>query len=151
MGIDRSETIARMRIAFKSGLSQSQFFKQEKETGRPTYRRTTMLADWRSEFNIKEKEGLMRYVRRDRFPSKKAMAVVSYEMSKEFMYKVRTRSIIKAGEPMVEKFINIMTDNPMTVEMLESEIRNRWGELQESVPGELMELQVWSAVRRTIE
>ncbi len=57
MGIDRSETIARMRVAFKAGLSQGQFFRQEKRAARPTYRRTTMLADWRSEFNLKEKEG----------------------------------------------------------------------------------------------
>ncbi len=116
-----------------------------------SYRRTEMLADWRSVNELEVKEGLFRYVRKDRYPTAKTMAAVTWETSKEFMYKVKVQSVIKRGEPITERFVNIMSDVPMTPEMVESEVEDRWGEWERYAAEELLKVQSWSAVHRVME
>ena len=149
MGIVRAEVIARMRGAFKKGQSASRFLKDMSKAGL-SYRRTDMLADWRSVNQLQVKEGLVRYIRKDRYPAGKTLAAITWEMSKEYMYKVKVQSIIRAGEPITERFVNIMSDVPMTPEMVEAEITERWGEQEKYAAEELKGLQVWSAVRKVM-
>ena len=150
MGIVRAETIARMRGAFRKGVSASRFISDMKVRGL-TYRRADMLADWRTVNEIEKKEGLVRFIRKDRYPSKDTIAAVTWEMSQEFMYKVKVQSVIKPGEPIIDKFVNIMSDVPMTPAMIEAEVVDKWAELQESVIGERVGFQVFSVFRRTVE
>ncbi|MBA7673471.1 hypothetical protein ES703_81669 [subsurface metagenome] len=151
MGIVRAETIARIRKAIGEGLSQRAFERQERKAGRKIGRRTDVLADWRSEAGIKKKEDLLKYVRKDRYPTAKSIADVHYAFSKEFMYKVKVQQIIKAGEPITDRFVNIMSDVPMTPAMLEEEVREKWGEWEVSGAAEIVGLQAWSAMRKVME
>ena len=150
MGIVRAETVARMRGAFRKGLSASRFIADMKAAGL-SYRRTDMLADWRSINEVESKEGLARYIRKDRYPTTKTMAAVTWQTSKEYMYKVKVQSVIKAGEPVIERFVNIMSDVPMTPKMIESEVEERWGEWEKYQAEQITQLQTWSAVRRVME
>lgn len=150
MSIIRAETIARMRGAFRKGLSASRFISDMRAIGL-SYRRTDMLADWGSVNELEKKEGLLRYVRKDRYPAEKSMAAVSWTISKEYMYKVKVESVIRIGEPITERFVNIVTDVPMTPEMLEAEIEERWGEWEKYEGEQITKLQVWSAVRRVMD
>jgi len=150
MAIERAIVIAKMRGAFKSGLSASKFLLNMKAEGL-SYRRSDMLSDWRSENQLETKKGLMQFVRRDYFPTEKTIASVDYAMSKEYMYKVRTMTRIKAGEPLKERFVNIMSDIPMTPRQLESEVQERWGEWEKYQAEELVGIQAWSAVHKVME
>jgi len=148
MGIERAEVIARMRAAFREGMSAGRFINQMRSEGL-TYRRTTMLSDWRTVNELERKEGALRFVRKDRMPTKSVVATVDWEMSQEFMYKVKTLSRLKPGEPMTERFVNIMSDKPLTPAELESQIEERWGEWERYAAEELVSLQVWSAAQRS--
>ena len=150
MGVIRAETIARMRIAFREGLSASRFIKDMKGIGL-SYRRTDMLADWRSVGNIEQKKDLLKYVRRDRYPAEKSLASVTWELSKEYMYKVKVQSVIRIGEPLTDRFVNIMSDVPMTPAMVEAEVEKCWGEWEKYEAELITGLQVWSAVRKVME
>lgn len=150
MGIVRAETIARMRGAFREGLSASRFISDMKAIGL-SYRRTDMLADWRSINELERKEGVLRYVRKDRYPTEKTIAAVTWATSKEYMYKVRVQSVVKIGEPITERFVNIMSDVPMTPTMVEAEVAERWGEWEKYAAELLTGLQVWSAVRKVMD
>ena len=150
MGIDRAETIARMRKSFRAGVSASRFISSEREAGRPTYRRSTMLGDWRTINELEVKEGLARFIRKDRYPTEKTLAAVEWELSKEYMYKVRVQSVIKAGEPITERFVNIMSDIPLTPAMIESEVEEQWAEWEKYAREKITDLIVLSAVRKTI-
>jgi len=150
MSLLRAETIARMRSAFREGLSASTFIAQMQEIGL-SYRRTDMLADWRTINELEVKEGTLRYVRKDRYPTEKTIAAVSWEMGKEYMYKVQVQSVIRAGEPVTERFVNIMSDVPMTPAMVEAEVEESWGGWERYSAEEITGLQIWSAARKTIE
>jgi len=146
MAIERAEVIQRMRGAFREGLSASQFISDMASVGL-SYRRTDMLGDWRSVNELEKKEGVIRYVRKDRYPSEASIASVTWETSKEYMYKVKVQSTIRPGEPITERFVNIMSDVPMTPGMVEAEVVDRWGEWEKYEPQAITGLQVWSAVR----
>lgn len=148
MGIERATVIARMRGAFREGMSASRFMQQMRVEGL-SYRRTTMLSDWRTVNEIERKEGAMRYVRKDRMPSRTVVATVDWEMSKEFMYKVKTQTRLKPGEPITERFVNIMSDTALTPQQIESQVQERWGEWEKYAAEELVSLTVFSAARRS--
>jgi len=150
MAIERAIVIAKMRSAFRTGLSASKFLSNMKAQGL-SYRRADMLSDWRSVNEIEKKEGTLRFVRKDYYPTEKTIAAVNWETSKEYMYKVKTLSRIKAGEPITERFVNIMSDIPMTPQQLESEVQERWGEWERYAAEELVGVQSWSAVHRVME
>ncbi len=150
MSIIRAEVIARMRIAFRGGLSASKFITNMKSAGL-SYRRTDMLSDWRSINQLETKEGLARYVRKDRFPTSKALAQVEWSLSKEFMYKIKVYSVIQAGAPITERFVNIMSDKPLTPTQMEAEVTKQWQEWERYSAETITGLQVWSAVHKVME
>jgi len=110
-----------------------------------------MLADWRSVNELERKQGAMRSVRRDRFPTAKAIAQVDWDMSDEFMYKVKVQSRKFPGEPMTERFVNIMSDKPMTPGMVEQAVTEKWAEWEDYTAEALEKITVWSAVHKTIQ
>jgi len=150
MGIVRAETIARMRGAFKEGLSASRFIADMKSVGL-SYRRSDMLADWRSVAGIEAKAGLLKYVRKDRYPTEKTIATVAWAMSKEYMYIVQVKSILRPGEPIVTRNVNIQSDVPMTPAMVESQVEESWGGWEKYAKEKITGLQAWSAVHKVME
>ena len=150
MGIVRAEVIQRMSGAFKKGLSASRFLADMKAKGL-SYRRTDMLADWRSVNQLESKKALMKYVRRDRLPSNKVIAAVEWDLSEEFMYTVKVQSVLRPGEPITERFVNIGSDVPMTPAMVEAEVEIQWQEWERYAAEKITDLQVWTAVRKVME
>ncbi len=136
--------------AFDEGVKVSRFIRDMESKGL-SYRRTTMLNDWRSVNELKTKEGLMQYVRRDRYPAKTAIASVTWNISKEYMYVIKVRSILRPGDDPTEQKINIMSDVPMTPGMVEAEVAERWGEWEKYQGQTLTEIVPWAAVRKVME
>lgn len=150
MGIVRAETIARMRLAFREGVSATRFITSMRSAGL-SYRRTTMLADWRSINELETKKDALKYIRRDRYPTEKTMASVTWDLSKEFMYVIKVKSVLRPGEPVTERNINIMSDVPMTPAMVEAEVMERWISYEKYGAEVVTGLQVWTAVRKVME
>lgn len=150
MGLLRAETLLRIKIAIKAGQGATATYFALRKIGKVT-RKTDFLADFRMEAGIKKKEGLMRFVRKDRYPTSTAMAGLSKDASKEFLYKLKYRQVIRPGEPAEDMFVNLMSDVPLTPEMLEAEVVKQWGEMERYRPQSLTGLQVYSVFRKGIE
>jgi len=150
MSIVRAEVVARMRGAFREGVSVTRFIKDMRAVGL-SYRRTDMLADWREVNELEKKEGLARFVRKGYVPAERAAELKTWAMSREYMYKVKTQSRLRPDEPVVDRFVNIMSDTPMTIEEIESQVTDAWGEWEKYAAEELVTLQTWSAVHRVME
>ena len=150
MGIDRAEVIARMRGALQSGLTATRFIKDMKAKGL-SYRRTQMLSDWRSVNQLETKKELFRYVRKDYLPSPRVMAAVSWQLSQEFMYKVRVQSRLSPGEPLTERFVNIMSDVPLTPGGVELAVIEEWAKWEKYQKEALETITPVTAIRRVPE
>lgn len=150
MGIDRATVIGLMRGAFRRGQSASSFLGDMKAKG-ISYRRTDMLADWRSVNELERKAGAMRFVRKDYYPATKAIADVEWALSEEYMYKVKVESRLRPDEPMTERFVNIMSDSPMTPAMVEQAVVEKWAEWEDYTAETIDKMVVWTAVHKTVE
>lgn len=147
MGIVRAEVIARMRLAFRKGVSAGRFIAAMKTEGM-SYRRTNMLSDWRSVNELERKEGAAQFIRKDYFPTEKTMATVEWRMSKEYMYKVKCQTRLYPGAPIKERFVNIMSDTPMTPAMAEQEAWERSFGQSPPKPAEERVFIMWTPVHR---
>lgn len=147
MGIVRAEVIARMSKAFREGVSAARFIGEMREAGL-SYRRTDMLADWRDVNELVTKEGLARYVRKGYIPGEKAAEIHEWAMSKEYMYRVRSESRLYPGVEVVTRFVNIISDSPMTVEAIELEAWERSFEQSPALPTEERKFVVETAIHR---
>lgn len=147
MPIERAIVIAKMRKAFRIGQSASSFLTNMKAQGL-SYRRTDMLADWRSVNEIESKKELLQYVRKDRLPSPKVLAKVTWDIKSEYMYVLKVKSQQAPDEPITERKVNIMQDTPLTPEEIE---RLGWEMISEQSPKEIakvVSITAWSAVQR---
>lgn len=125
MAIERAVVIASMRGAFRRGQSVTSFIRQMKAEGL-SYRRTDMLADWRSINELERKAEAYKYVRKDYYATEKSIAQVEWKLSKEFMYKVKVQTRLDPRAPIAERFVNIVSDVPMTPRMVEQAVVEKW-------------------------
>ena len=121
----RSAAIMAMPEAILSGMSASAFLSKIKFTT-GGYQRQRFLADWRNVVGTEKKKDAFKFVRRDRRPPMEALADVDWNMSEEYMYKVRTFVRVSPGEPLTERFVNIPSDRALTPMEAEQEVFDRW-------------------------
>jgi len=149
-GIARAAVIPRMKSALAAGKSATAFIAEMRKAGL-SYRRTDMLADWRSVGNIEEKKDLLKYVRKDRLPSPRLYAEVTWELSREFMYKLKVQTRLEPDKPIEERFVNVTTDRPMTPGELETEMYLRWAGWYPEKREQIISVVPDLAVRRVFE
>lgn len=147
MGKKRSHVLQLMRGAFRRGQSATSFIWDMRERGL-SYRRTDMLSDWRSVNELEAKKELLRYVRKDYYPTERSIAQVDFKLSHEYMYKARVQSRLTPDEPLKERFVNIMADTPLTPTQVEE---LAWKMVKEQSPKEVSKIEQitpWTAVHR---
>lgn len=149
-GSIRAEVVLRMKSALTEGLSANAFIARMREAG-TAYRRTTMLADWRTVGDIEKKTGLLRYVRKDRIPTVEIAQAVGWKLSREYMFKLKVQTRLAPGEPIVERFVNIVHDRAMTPREMESEVIKQWGRWYPERREEIIAVIPETAVRRLYE
>jgi len=149
MPIERSVVILKMKQAFKEGLSAARFIADMKTAGL-SYRRTTMLSDWRSVNELEKKAEALKYVRKDYYPTKAVTAQVAWQLSAEFMYKVRVQSRVSPTEPISERFVNIMQDKPLTPSEIEALAWSLIGEQSPKRIGEVVGVTAFTAIQRIV-
>lgn len=147
MGLKRAQVIALMRGAFRRGQAASSFIWTMKEQGL-SYRRTDMLSDWRSVNELETKKELLQYVRKDRLPTAKVLAVVDWDIKQEYMYVCKVRSRLTPDEPIAERNINIMQDKPLTPAQVEELAWQMIKEQSPKVVSQIVEILPWTAVHR---
>jgi len=149
-GQKRSAVILRAKIAFKQGLSASKFLDDMKARGL-SYRRTDMLSDWRSVNELERKADAFKYVRKDRMPTARVIAQVDWALSREYMYKIKILSRTRPGEPITERFVNIMQDRPRTPGEIEA---LAWSLIQKQSPklqAQVVAITPWTVLQKVIE
>ena len=143
----RPAAILKMKDAIDRGLNIEGFIRELKVTI-GTYRRTNMLADWRSVNNIEARKDLVKYVRKDRLPSMHIMADVEWELSGEYMYKVSAWTQTRPDEPLTSRFVSIISDKLLTLGEVEQQIFSKWGQWENYLTESLKSIQVVEILHR---
>lgn len=148
-GEKRAAVIPLMKRAYRRGQTAESFFWDIRQKGLG-YRHQTMQSDWRSESELEKKTDLLRFVRKDRMPSKANIAQVDYMYGKEYMYKLKVQSRLRPEEPLTERFVNIMSDVPMTPGMVEQAVVEKWAEWEDYTAEAIEKVTVWQASQTTM-
>lgn len=148
-GEKRSQFILRAKLAFQKGQKVSSFILDMKARGL-SYQRTVMLSDFRSVNELESKADLYKYVRKDYTPTAAVIAQVDWALSSEYMYKVKIMSRIAPGEPLTERFVNIMQDRPMTPGEIEALTWEMIGEQSPKLQSQVVSVTPWTAIQRVI-
>ncbi len=135
--LKRPTAIMKMPQAIAKGLTPTKFLSILKGQGLG-YRKQRFFADWRNVSGTEKRKDAFKFVRRDRRPPMAAMADVDWNMSQEYMYKVRAFVRTQPGEPLTERMVNIPSDRPMTPTEVEAEVYDRWTD-EEKYQGETIE------------
>ena len=135
--LKRPISMLKMKAAVKSGITPTKFLSQLKLKGLG-YRKQRFLADWRNVSGTEKRKDALKFVRRDRRPPMAAIADVDWNMSQEYMYKVRAFVRTQPGEPLTERMVNIPSDRPLTPAEVEAEVYDRWTD-EEKYQGETIE------------
>lgn len=149
MSIGRAKVIAFMRGAVRRGQSRTSFLADMRKKDL-LYSRKQMLADWGSITETVAKDGAMRFIRKNAYPAKTTIATVDWAIEGEYMYKVKVLTRLKPTEPITERFVNIVTDTPMTPSMVEQAIVEKWVEWEYEPLETIEKIIPWSAFRTTI-
>lgn len=142
-GLRRAIAIKLIPKAFKGGMSASSFFSQLRVKGL-TYRRTTMLDDWRTVNEIEAKKDVGKYIRRDRVPAPKYMADVTWGYDKGWIYKANTWSRLHPDEPLTERQVTFTSDKQLTPRQVEEQIATKWSAWERYIPEKVERIQVTS-------
>jgi len=141
LGLRRSIAIKLIPKAFASGMSVSAFFRKLRGTT-GTYRKTTMLSDWRTVTGMKAKEDALKYIRKDRLPSPHIMIDSHWGYDKEYVYKANTWSRIHPDDPLTERMVTFQSDILLTPTQVEEQIGIKWSEWERYFPEKVERIQV---------
>jgi len=136
-----------MRTAIKAGQSRTAFLRDMKAAG-TTYLGRQMIADWRLLKDYHDKTGVLTRIRKDSFPALKHIVTTDWDIGGEYMYVVKVKTRLAPDQPITERFVDIVTDEPMTPRMMEQAMIEKWVEWEyEEI---IEEIIPWTAVRTTI-
>lgn len=146
-GLRRAIVQKLMPKAFKAGMTRTAFYNKMKSEGLG-YAKSKMLADWRTLFNIEAKKDALKHVRKDRLPSPRIMAEVTWKYDKEFIYKAKTWSRIHPEAPLTEQMVTFTSDKSLTPREVEEQIGIKWPEWDSPPKSLLEEVHVTSVYHR---
>ena len=151
MGIERARLLLLMKKAFKAKQSGTSLYWELRAEGR-VVRKSDFFRYWSTVTQTEQKAGRMRFVRKGYYPTRADMVEKPwYKMSAEYMYKVKVQSRLRPDEPQVERFVNLMSDEPMTGTMIEQGVVEKWTEWEDYTAEAIEKIIPWTAVHRTIE
>lgn len=145
----RAKVMSLMRRAIVEGRSRTSFLKDMKAQ-ELMYVRKRMIADWSSLTERFAKAGALTKLGRDVFPGTKSTITTQWDIAGEFMYVVKVKSRVSPEQPVTERFVNIVTDAPMTPRMIEQAVVEKWKEWREEYREELEEITPYTAIRTTL-
>jgi len=150
MSIDRAELLLLMKKAFKAKQSATSLYWELRAKGR-VIRKTDFFRDFASVNEYEQKTGRMRFVRKDRYPTRADMIERPWhKMSAEYMYKVRVHSRLRPDLPITERFVNLMSDVPMTAGMITQGVIEKWTEWEDYTAEAIEKITPFTAVHRSV-
>ena len=149
MAAIRSKVIALMRVAIRAGKSRTAFIK-DMRTKNLMYTQRIMKTDWAGISELIAKDGALIHVRRDSYPASKTLVETDWDIDGEYMYKVKVTSRLSPTEKPTERFVNIVTDKPMTPAMIEQQVIEKWSEYEDYSAETIDTITPWTAIHTNI-
>ena len=125
MATERGALRPLMYKAIEHGTSFNSFYRSAKEHG-ISYRRADMLADYADARNeVRQREQFNALTSGD-YPETIEIGTMKFTRPGAFYYKLRAEVIEMPGAKPTERFVTVVSDEPLTVRGIQEQIAEKW-------------------------
>jgi len=125
MAVERGTLRPLMYKAIEQGTSFNAFYRSAKEHG-ISYRRSDMLADYAEARNeVRQREQFKSLTSGD-FPETIEIGTLKFTRPGAFYYKLRAEVQEMPGAKPSERFVTVVSENPLTVRGIQEQIAEKW-------------------------
>jgi len=114
-----------MYKAIEQGTSFNAFYRSAKEHG-ISYRRADMLADYADARNESRQREQFKSLTSGDYPETIEIGTMKFTRPGAFYYKLRAEVIEMPGAKPTERFVTVVSDDPLTVRGIQEQIAEKW-------------------------
>ena len=134
--------------ALKQGSSFASFYKSAREHGFATYRRADMLSDWSDVRS--EVQNVTRYksLAAGEIPPVTEIGSLKFTQPHKYYYRLRTEAETVRGGPLVERFVTVASEKPLTLSEITSQVSRKWPGYEYGKAERLKKMELVAALHR---
>lgn len=125
MAAERGTLRPLMYKAIEQGTSFNAFYRSAKEHG-ISYRRADMLADYADARNESRQREQFKSLTSGDYPETIEIGTMKFTRPGAFYYKLRAEVIEMPGAKPTERFVTVVSDEPLTVRGIQEQISEKW-------------------------
>lgn len=137
-----------MYRAVKGGFSFNSFYRSAKERGYQTYRRSDMLSRW-AEIRT-EVQNAVKYksLASGEVPEVTEVSEIKFTQPGRFYYRLRVEAEPFKRGPLVERFVTVVSEKPLTIGEIQGQLRRKWRGYDYGKEERLVEIELVAALHR---
>lgn len=125
MSTERGILRSLMYKALDTAYSFNAFYRSAVEKGL-SYRRSEMLADWRSIASELTNRAALRSLREGDIPEHTVVGVSPFRYTEPFIYKARVEYQVSVGAPVLEQFVTVLSSKALTMGGAVGQVMEKW-------------------------
>lgn len=125
MSTERGILRTLMYKALDAAYSFNAFYRSAQEKG-ITYRRSDMLADWRSIQSELSNRAALRSLSAGDIPEHTRVGATPFPYTKPFIYKARVEYQVSAEAPITEQFVTVVSSKALTIGGAVGQVMEKW-------------------------
>ena len=125
MATERGILRSLMYKALDAAYSFNAFYRSASEKG-ISYRRSDMLADWRSIQSELANRAALRSLSAGDIPEHTAVGASPFKYTEPFIYKARVEYQISAEAPLMEQFVTVLSSKALTIGGAVGQVLEKW-------------------------
>lgn len=111
--------------AIEQGSSFNAFYRSAFDKG-ITYRRASMLSDWRHAKELVSRRDELGSLGKGAYPELTEVSESRFRWTQPFIYQARVEATIQRGVPPTERFVTVLSSDPLTLGEVEEQITMKW-------------------------
>lgn len=125
MSTERGILRSLMYKALDAAYSFNAFYRSAQEKG-ISYRRSDMLADWRSIQSELTNRAALRSLSAGDIPEHTAVGTTPFKYTEPFIYKARVEYQVSAEAPLTEQFVTVLSSKALTIGGAVGQVMEKW-------------------------
>ena len=125
MATERGILRSLMYKALDAAYSFNAFYRSASEKG-ISYRRSDMLADWRSIQSELANRAALRSLSAGDIPEHTAVGASPFKYTEPFIYKARVEYQVSAEAPLMEQFVTVLSSKALTIGGAVGQVLEKW-------------------------
>lgn len=137
-----------MYRSVKQGFSFNSFYRSAREHGYETYRRSDMLSRWAEVRTEVQNAVTYSKLLKTEIPKVTEVSELKFTQPGRYYYRLRTEAEPFKGGPRVERFVTVVSEEPLTVGEITGQLTRKWRGYDYGKEERLVQMELVAALHR---